>query len=575
MGRGRGRAAPRRARAGAIALALAAAGCAAASAAQQPPASSAGLQSRPNVVVVETDDQTVESMRVMSTVNRRLAAKGVTFSNSLVNFSLCCPSRATFLTGQYAHNHHVLGNSPPLGGFLTFERLHANNNLAVWLQAAGYRTALIGKYLNGYYADPVVPPGWSEWDGGIGPGIYDYNLNENGKVVHYGTAAGDYKQDVLTRKAVEFVSRNAPSATPFFVWLTYTSPHTNPPDPNPQPPSDCDGAAKPAPRDANAFASDPLPTPPSFNEADVADKPAAIRDLPLLTGTEIADVSRKYRCALGSLLSVDRGVGKVLNALRRSGDLANTFVIYTSDNGFLNGEHRIAAGKNQPYEESIRVPLIIRGPGIPQGRVARDLAINADLAPTITELTGARPGLPMDGRSLLPAARHPRIERGRALPIESSSFHAIRTQRFIYVTYRTGEEELYDLARDPYELQNAVGDPGYGEVRSKLAEELGALKSCQASGCRLTPRVSLSLNYSLVRGRACAQNPIRARIAGAQAGEVVESEFKLNGEVVADDTTRPFTHTMPAAHGPSRFGARIEMIDGRRLTTARGLQVCG
>ena len=515
-------------------------------------------QGRPNVVVIETDDQTVESMKVMSAVQKRIAGQGVTFRNSFVNFSLCCPSRATFLTGQYAHNHGVLGNSAPTGGFSTFQRLHAHDNLAVWLQRAGYRTALVGKYLNGYAGQPIVPPGWDAWYGGIGGAVYDYDLNENGKIVHYGTAPQDFKQDVLTEKALHFIGDTTEDPKPFFLWLTYSAPHTNPPDPNPQPPSDCDGAAKPAPRDADAFASEPLPTPPSFNEANVSDKPPAIRRLPLLTGPEIADVTRKYRCALESLLSVDRGVGRLVSALKRSGQLAHTYVIYTSDNGFFYGEHRIPGGKTKLYEESIRVPLLIRGPGIPRGKVARDLAINADLAPTITKLTGATPGLSMDGHSLLPAARHPGSQRGRELLVEASSFAAIRTQRYIYGLYTSGQQELYDLAEDPYELRNVARDPGYESVSSTLAARLQHLSGCRGAGCRLRPRVTLRLRHRTERqnGRRCARNPIRARIAGAQADDVVEAEFRIGGLPVADDVEPPFRQAMPPLHGPpgSRSG---------------------
>jgi len=566
----------RRLTAGCCAALVAGAAAGAGGLAQGAGTGAAAPEARPNIVVIETDDQTQEAMKVMPVVKRRIAAKGVTFPNSFVNFSLCCPSRATFLTGQYAHNHHVLGNAPPAGGYVTFERLHADNNLAVWLQDAGYRTALVGKYLNGYYMDPIEPPGWSEWDAGIGAKIYDYDMNENGNVVHYGTAASDYKQNVLTQKGLDFIDQSAQSRQPFFLWLTYSSPHTNGPDPNPQPPSDCEGAAKPAPRDADALASEPLPMPPNFNEPDVSDKPDDIKSLPLLTGPDIQDVARKYRCALESLLSVDRGVGRVLDALKARGELGNTYVIYTSDIGYFNGAHRIRYGKIKPYEESIRVPLVIRGPGLPRGRNARDLAINADLAPTITELSGARPRLRMDGRSLLPAARRPSLERGRELSVESTSFHAIRTERFIYVRYRTGERELYDLARDPYELQNAVDDPAYRTVRSKLSHELGKLADCRGNGCRRKPRVSLELSHRSRRDGAhwCARDPIRARIVGAQAADAVEARFHLGPRLVADDRSSPFSQVLTGAHGPVRVRAEVTMLDGRRLTITRPLRAC-
>ena len=561
----------------AVGIAVAVGVAAALSSAEPPLATATGPQQRPNVVVVETDDQTVQSMKFMSTVQSRIADKGVTFRNSFVNFSKCCPSRATFLTGEYAQNHQVLGNSPPLGGFAKFERLHAHNNLAVWLQAAGYSTALIGKYLNGYVHHPIVPPGWSEWDGGVGGAVYDYDINHDGKIVHYGTAASDFKQDVLTGRALRFIDTSTRGRKPFFLWLTYSAPHTNPPDPNPQPPSDCDQAAKPAPRDADAFASEPLPTPPSFNEADVSDKPKAIRDLPLLSGPEIQDMTRKYRCALESLLSVDQGVGRILDALKARGVLGNTYVVYTSDNGYLNGEHRLAEGKIKPYEESIRVPLVIRGPAIPRGKTADDLVINADLAPTITQVAGAKPRLVMDGESLLPAAQHPRKERGRELLIEAADFRGIRTQRYVYVEYKTGERELYDLGQDPYELQSVADDPGYERVRSRLASRLQKLESCKGESCRLRPQVNLKLAYRKAhRGRrSCAHNPIRARVVGAGLGDVVTTDFYLDGKALGSDGSPPFERTLPHVHGNASVGIRVTMLDGRRMTITRHVRACG
>ena len=195
----------------------------------------------PNVLVIETDDQTLESMKVMHNVNSLIGDQGATFTNSFVNYSLCCPSRATFLTGQYAHNHGVWSNTPPDGGFQRFESLHANNNLAVWLQRAGYYTALIGKYLNGYENQPPVPPGWSEWHAAApdDQDVYDYTLNDDGTLTAYGNDPADFKQDVLTRKAVDFVNRRAPKPQPFFLWLTYTAPHVGLPYPSPNPPYDC------------------------------------------------------------------------------------------------------------------------------------------------------------------------------------------------------------------------------------------------------------------------------------------------------------------------------------------------
>ncbi len=444
-------------------------------------------QAQPNVLVIESDDQTVESMKAMQNVNSLIGAQGATFNNSFVNYSLCCPSRSTFLTGQYEHNHGVLGNSPPNGGFQRFEALHGDNNLAVWLQDAGYYTGLIGKYLNGYGNDPAVPPGWSEWHAASPDTqeVYDYTLNDNGTLASYGHAPTDFKQDVLTSKAVDFVNRRVPKPKPFFLWLTYTAPHAGGPNPSPQPPSNCQQTAKPAPRHAHAFDTEPLPIPPNFNEADVSDKPAAIQHRPLLGASEINDIQRKYRCRLESILSVDEGVKQLVDSLEAAGELSDTLVIYTSDNGFFHGEHRIPTGKMHIYEESIRVPLEIRGPGIPQGVSIDDLAINADLAPTIVDAANATRGLVIDGRSLIPVAQSPGLEQGRQLLVEEPGFEAIRTGRYMYAEFNTGEKELYDLAIDPYELQSRDADPAYASVRARLATRLHKLQTCAGSSCRV------------------------------------------------------------------------------------------
>ena len=342
-----------------------------------------------------------------------------------------------------------------------------------------------------------MPPGWTEFYAAVPPGqsVYNYFLNEQGTLVPYGSAVEAFKQDVLTRKAVDFVNRSAPSRKPFFAWLTYTAPHNGGPDPNPNPPFDCTNAAKPPPRHANAFDSEPLPQPPSFNEADVSDKPPSIQALAPLTANNIA--ATRYRCQLESLRSVDEGVRDVVQALSNAGELGDTLVIHTSDNGFFHGGHRIRQGKNRHYEESSRVPLIMRGPGIEQGTVG-DLAINADLAPTILDATDVslKPGLVMDGQSLLPLAAnaHPNPgPSGRDLLIETGPpvrdhYAAIRTNRYMYVEHYAGADagatELYDLESDPYEVQSLHDDPAYADVKADLAERLAELRQCSGASCR-------------------------------------------------------------------------------------------
>jgi N-acetylglucosamine-6-sulfatase len=470
-----------------VATAAVTAGLAVAGSGIHPPSvDQAAAAGRPNVLVVETDDQTVDQIKVMKNVNSLIGDQGVTFADSVLNFSLCCPSRSTFLTGQYAHNHGVWSNQAPKGGFQKFESLHANNNLAVWLHRAGYFTAMIGKYLNQYKNQPAIPPGWSEWHATApyDQRVYNYPINNNGTLTQFGQDPADFKDDVLTRKALEFVNRRATQAQPFFLWLTYTAPHVGGP-PNPNPPKDCKDAAKPAPRDANAFNDAKLPKPPNFNEANVSDKPQVIRKLPKLTHQQIGNIQRKYRCELESLLAVDLGVRRIVNALKAKGALDNTLIIFTSDNGYFHGEHRIPADKQRPYEESIRVPLEMRGPGIPKGVTINPLVVNADLAPTVVDAANARPGLTMDGRSLLPLVRHPATDRNREILVEEPTYKAIRTERYMYIEYNNGDRELYDLQKDPYELQSLHNSPAYASVKATLAHRLRQLKHCSGESCRV------------------------------------------------------------------------------------------
>ena len=261
------------------ALAVAAAILVVALSVSEPPSAGAG-PARPNIVVIQSDDQTVDSMRFMDRTRSLVGERGATFQNHYVNWPVCCPSRATLLTGQYSHNHGVLGNSAPEGGFQAFDN---DNTTALWLQARGYTTAHVGKFLNGYGngegADPV-PPGWDEWHttDGATQSVYNYSLNENGTLVEYGAEVADFKQDVLTERAVELIDEHIGAAQPLYLQLDYTAPHEGGPQPLPQPPADCQNSARPAPRHATAFDSEPLPQDASFNEADVSDKPPSIAE---------------------------------------------------------------------------------------------------------------------------------------------------------------------------------------------------------------------------------------------------------------------------------------------------------
>ncbi len=572
----------------AVALAVATSGGAAEAGQSAPP---------PNVVVVMTDDQTQASLPFMPTVESELVAKGTTFANNFTNWPLCCPSRSTFYTGQYAHNHGVLGNSEPDGGFTKF---NDTNTLPLWLQAAGYHTIHIGKYLNGYgtgTSDPAyVPPGWNEWyaaGGGSTQSVYDYQLNQNGSLTSYGTAVTDFKQDVFSNLAVDAINRNAPGG-PFFIGVMYTAPHSGGPNPNPNPPTNCGATAKPAPRHATAFDSEPLPTPPNFNEADVSDKPAAIQAMPSITAPEVTTIQRKYRCRIESLLSVDDGVKRIIDALSAAGELDNTLIVFTSDNGFFHGEHRVQSGKNRVYEEAIRVPLVIRGPDVPAAATVNDLSINADLAPTIADATGATPGLAEDGRSLLPFAAHPDRLHGRELLIEkgdvvdddddgspqSGTFAAVHTNRYIYVENLTGERELYDLATDPYELQNQVANPAYDAVEAALASRLASLRSCAGESCRTKPDLRMKLPSShREHGRSCRDaKDFLVRLRGDAAGRLIKASFAVGDQAAGQDTTGPFKKELrpKLLRDERRPEIRVvgELLDGRELSLQKQVRIC-
>jgi N-acetylglucosamine-6-sulfatase len=559
------------------ALALGVLAIAAISASTTAPGRAEAKDKRPNVLVIMSDDESTPQMSVMPKTNELIGDHGETFKHFFVSFPLCCPSRSTYLTGQYSHNNGVFGNGPPEGGFT---KLDSTSTLPVWLQNNGYYTGQVGKYLNGYgnpLTKNLVPQGWSEWYGAVGSvqQVYGYNLNENGTIVHYGTAPEDYKGSVITSKALSFIQRRAPSSQPFFLTVDYTAPHSGGPNPNPQPPSDCQGTTKPAPQDADAFANTPLPQPPSFNEADVSDKPAAIRNLPLLDAKDISDITRFYRCRLEALLGVDRGVDTLMQALKASGELKNTLVIYTSDNGFFHGEHRIKTGKNKLYEEANSDPLLMRGPGIPKGRNVNDIVVNADLAPTILDATGTKPGRVEDGRSLLTYAKKPTAKRGRALLFEVGYGEGVRTSRYDYIERQTGEKELYDLQKDPYELQNLAGDTGHAVVQAALAKDLAGLETCAGQSCRGKPDLKLKLKAPK---RGCAPRSVKAIVKGRDRGQLDEVDFLIDGKDVGTRGRKPFkkrlSHKKLRRHRRADVRATAHTIDGRVLTLDRSVRAC-
>ena len=463
---------------------------------------------KPNIVFVLADDLDRGEIAYLPSVRKLIAERGMTLQNQLVNDSLCCPSRTTMLRGQYAHNSGVIANSGPDGGFPSaFRRGIVDDTVGTWLQRAGYSTALYGKFLNGYpnpASNTYEPAGWTDWAGAIDSpnayGEFNYDVIHNRQRIHYGTAASDYGTDVYTNYAVDFARRNIATGTPFFAYVSYFAPH--------QP-------ATPAPRDTSLFLNGVAPRTPAFNEADVSDKPSWLRSLPLLSQSVIDRVDSLYRERLRSLQAVDRGVRKLVDTLRQANVLDNTYFVFTSDNGFHLGEHRLAAGKRTPYESDIRVPFMVRGPGIVAGSSTSVLTGNVDLAETFAAIANASTPSFEDGRSLLdlwhqrPSAAMSRsgyvLEHipepavfassdndinakttsvlGSAEPANIPQYTAVRTATKLYVEYVNGEREYYDLVTDPNELSNRASTMTIAR-RSAWSTYLHAMVNCAADTCR-------------------------------------------------------------------------------------------
>jgi arylsulfatase A-like enzyme len=489
------------------------------------------LPTRPNLVLILTDDLDLDlhSLDYMPHLKALMTDQGTTFSNYFVPVSLCCPSRATILLGQYSHSHHIYSNFPPDGGFQLFQQYDLDRaTIATALQASGYRTVLMGKYLNGYpktESPTYIPPGWSEWyvpANNDAYGGFNFQLNENGKLVTYGASPGDYMTDVLAAKAADVIHRSQGGSQPFFLYIATFAPHK---------------PATPAPRHQNLFPGLQAPRPPSFDETaqTLRGKPQQYRDVPPLTPGDVAQIDALYRRRIQSLQAVDELVVRVVRELRRSGQLDRTYLVFTSDNGLHMGEHRFRPGKYTSYEEDIHVPLILRGPGIPAGRVRDDLASSVDLAPTFADLAGATLAEKPDGRSLVPLFASGPAPAGwrrmvlleqRPFPPPGSpspgpggdpgdedstagsrqghagvleprdpgdraglgswppvTFRGVRTKTYKYVEYASGERDYYDLASDPYELHNRI--PGISPAKlARLAGLLKGLDDCRGEACR-------------------------------------------------------------------------------------------
>jgi arylsulfatase A-like enzyme len=498
-----------------------------------------GASSQPNVIFILTDDMPSSELAAMPNVQNLLAAQGTTFNEFYISFPLCCPSRATLLSGLYMHNHGVRGNFPPFGSWSRFIS-HEPSAMPVQVQKDGYYTVHIGKYMNGYALDRPdlpVPPGWDEWYGKVSEDAlyYDYNLiektgpaDEHSHLTFYGDQPLDYQTDVFTNRARDFVTRvdTGPEEPqqPFLMDLWFNSPH---------------GPFDPAPRDLYRFAGTPLPKLPGFNEKDMRDKPKWLRKQAKnrLSRKQIKVIAGERRRQEEQLISVDQAVGELVQSLKARGLLDDTYIIFSSDNGFFRGEHRIASGKYLPYDPASRVPLIIRGPGIPAGGVSDELVWNGDIPQTILQIASGSENPSLDGRSLLPFAQDPARRSTRPILLEGDTgpggtgaesarasaaqarearvqvagkrgvknldqetdaiksaaantdtapaYRSIRTDRYEYTLYANGQTELYDMKRDPAQLHSLALDPRYRYIRKWLYDRLVAWSTCAGASCRV------------------------------------------------------------------------------------------
>jgi N-acetylglucosamine-6-sulfatase len=451
-------------------------------------AGSSSSARRANIVFILTDDLSMDLVPYMPHV-LKMQQEGVTFADYFVTDSLCCPSRSSIFTGRYPHETGIFENVGPDGGYVAFrEHGYEHATFATALSAVGYRTAMLGKYLNGY--EPVInhpAPGWATWAvAGFGYPEFNYDLNQDGGVVHYGDAPTDYMTDVVSRLGARFIKEAAD--VPFVLEVATFAPHA---------------PYTPAPRDAEALPEVRAPRTPAFDAVPDA-APRWLRALPALSDADKATIDRDYRKRAQSVLAVDKMIGELQEAVASIGEASNTYFIFSSDNGYHMGEYRLMPGKLTAYDTDVHVPLIVTGPGVPSGRVVEEIVENVDLCPTFAELAGAAAPAAVSGRSLVPLLRGQDVADWRTaalvehrgpqmaavdpdLPAPRTgnppTYEAMRTRTSLYVEYANGDEEYHDLTADPDELRNTFSSLP-SEEQASLQTALQALKTCEgASGC--------------------------------------------------------------------------------------------
>jgi N-acetylglucosamine-6-sulfatase len=452
---------------------------------------------RPNIVFILTDDLSMNLLRYMPHV-LAMQHDGLTFNKYFVSDSLCCPSRSSIFTGNFPHDTNVFSNVGKRGGFREFyDRGEEQHTFATALQNAGYRTGMMGKYLNGYGQQKgsvpglpytYVPPGWSEWDvAGWGYREFNYDLNDNGQMLQYGAQPKDYLTDVLARKGVDFINTSAATGQPFFLELATFAPHF---------------PYTPAPRDASDFPGLKAPRPPNFNRLP-AHPVGWLAHRPPLDAAQIQKIDSAFQRRAQSVQAVDQMIGEIEAALAANGLSRDTYLVFSSDNGLHTGEYRLMPGKMTAFDTDIHVPLVISGPGIPAGTTTNAMAENIDLAKTFTQIGGTNLSgdghslIPLFGGGFLPADWRNAIlveHRGPNLAPSDPDFQpsgsgnpttyeAMRTSRFLYVEYSDGEREIYNLVNDPFELHNLAGGLTPLQLDELHAELLNLERCHDGSSC--------------------------------------------------------------------------------------------
>jgi arylsulfatase A-like enzyme len=449
-------------------------------------AGTGGTAAPPNIVFVLADDLAMNLVPYMPHV-LQMQKDGATFTNYFVADSLCCPSRTSMFTGRYPHNSGVFTNGGDDGGYATYlARGNDPQTFAVALSAAGYRTAMLGKFLNGYQPGMnQASMGWTQWDvAGDGYPEFNYDLNQDGKVVHYGATPADYLTDVISGLGQMFVGRKA--AKPFLIELASFAPHA---------------PYIPAPRHAALFPGLVYPRTPAFNAAHTMADPAWLQAVPPLKPAAIANINKDFRMRAQAVQAVDEMIGAIQQQLVASGHDKDTYLFFTSDNGYHMGEHSQTPGKQTAFDTDIHVPLVVTGPGVPAGLKVDEMVQNIDLCPTFADLAGATPPATVNGHSLAPLLHGDKVAAWRNVVLiehhdpkfdptdpdadtgavkNPSTYEAIRTATTVYVEYVTGETEFHDRATDPYELSNTAASLPAATV-AKLHATIAAIAACKTA----------------------------------------------------------------------------------------------